>query len=106
MEKMAVFMSAVIFRTALGVYQNIRQRRMGEYVLVRLQTDQEMEPEVLDRYVGKLVRSTDLVGQLDNGSYCVLFPQASVERMPAISARFNSYGIQASRDVWKNNLSI
>ncbi len=87
-------LTAEAFRSALGVYQNIRQRRMGEYVLVRLQTDREMEPEVLDRYVGKLVRSTDLVGQLDNGSYCVLFPQASVERMPAISARFNSYGIK------------
>ena len=82
------------FREALGVYQSIRQRRTGEYVLVRLRTDRSMDMSLMDRYIGKLVRSTDLVGRMDDEFYYVLFPQATTDRIPAIDARFNSYGIK------------
>ena len=40
------------FRQALGVYQTIRQRRMGDHVLVRLSGEREMSREVIDRYSG------------------------------------------------------
>ena len=82
------------FRSALGVYETIRQRRMGEHVLVRLHTEREMAMEIVDRYIGKLVRSTDLVGRLDDGAYYVLFPQANTDRMPAIEARMSGSGIR------------
>ena len=38
--------------------------------------------------------STDLVGQLDDGAFYVLFPQATTDRMPAIEARFNQNGLR------------
>jgi len=82
------------FRQALGVYQTIRQRRMGDHVLVRLHGEREMSREVIDRYAGKLVRSTDLVGQLDDGAFYVLFPQATADRMPAIEERFRRNGLR------------
>ena len=82
------------FRQALGVYQTIRQRRMGDHVLVRLHGEREMSREMIDRYAGKLVRSTDLVGQLDDGAFYVLFPQATADRMPAIEARFSRNGLR------------
>ncbi len=82
------------FRSALGVYQTIRQRRTGDHVLVRLQADHAMDMELIDRYIGKLVRSTDVVGRLDDGCYYVLFPQATTDRIPAIDARFHAYGMR------------
>ena len=45
-------------------------------------------------YAGKLVRSTDLVGQLDDGAFYVLFPQATADRMPAIEERFSRNGLR------------
>ncbi len=80
-------------RAALGVYQAIRQRRTGEHILVRLHPDREMSMEVFDRVLGKLVRSTDLVGCME-GEYYVLFPQASSDSFPALAARFGNYGIR------------
>ena len=82
------------FRAALGVYQTIRQRRTGEHVLVRLKAERSMDMELIDRYIGKLVRSTDVVGCLDDGCYYVLFPQATTDRIPAIDVRFNTYGLK------------
>ena len=82
------------FRAALGVYQSIRQRRSGEHVLVRLKADRAMDMQVIDRCIGRLVRSTDVVGRMDDGCYYVLFPQATTDRIPAIDARFNTYGLR------------
>lgn len=76
------------FRSALGVYQNIRKRRMGQYLLVRVNAESPFEPEEYDARIGKAVRSTDLVGRLSSGEYCVLFPQASADNLPQISMRF------------------
>ena len=92
------------FRSALGIYQTIRQRRTGDYILVRLRADREMSMELIDRYIGKLVRSTDLVGRLDDGEYYVLFPQATTDRLPTINARFQSYGINC--DVISEDLTV
>ena len=92
------------FMTALGIYQTIRSRHMGTHVLVRLHADREMDLEVIDRYIGKLVRSTDLVGRLEDGCYYVLFPQASAEQLPGIEGRFNSYGIRC--EVVSGDLNI
>ena len=92
------------FMTALGIYQTIRSRHMGTHVLVRLHADREMDLEVIDRYIGKLVRSTDLVGRLEDGRYYVLFPQASAEQLPGIEGRFNSYGIRC--EVVSGDLNI
>lgn len=81
-------------RGALGIYQTIRQQRTGDYLLTRLRLEREMDMEVLDRCVGKLVRSTDLVGRLEDGRYYVLFPQATAQQLPAIDARFAAQGIR------------
>ena len=34
------------------------------------------------------------MGQLDDGAFYVLFPQATTDRMPAIEARFNQNGLR------------
>ena len=82
------------FRSALGIYQAIRQERTGVYLLVRLSLQREMDIEVLDGFMGKLVRTTDLVGRLEDGCYYVLFPQATAQQLPAIEARFSAHGIR------------
>ncbi|MCR4621241.1 MAG: hypothetical protein K5663_04095 [Clostridiales bacterium] len=81
------------FRAALQVYHDIRQERTGEYLLTRLQLEQEIDIHLLDRYMDKLVRSTDMVGRMENGDYYVLFPQATVQQLPLIQGRFNDYHI-------------
>ncbi len=81
------------FRHTLGLYQTIRQRHTGEHMLVRLDGAASLSMELVDRYIGKLVRSTDLVGRLDNGEYYILFPQAATAQLPQINARFNTYGL-------------
>ena len=81
-------------RATLGIYQAIRQQRTGDYLLVRLRLEREMSIEVLDGCLGRLVRSTDLVGQLEDGAYYVLFPQATAQQLPTIEARFNNFGIR------------
>ncbi len=81
------------FRETLGVYQSIRQQHTGSHVLVALKMNRELSLEVMDKYIGRLLRSTDVVGMLDDGQYYVLLPQATTDRIPAIDARFNSYGI-------------
>ena len=82
------------FRSALGVYETIRQRHMGEHVLVRLHTERAMSLEQIDRCIGKLVRTTDLVGRMDDGEYYVLFPQATTDCMPIIEGRLAGFGIR------------
>ncbi len=81
------------FRSALGVYQNIRKRRTGQYLLVRVLSDQPLTPQQYDAQIGRAVRSTDLIGRLDDGCYYVLFPQATAENLQQISARFRSQGL-------------
>lgn len=81
-------------RAALGIYQNIRQQRTGDFLLVRLKLERQMSVEVLDGCLSGLVRSTDMVGQLEDGAYYVLFPQATAQQLPVIEARFGSRGIK------------
>ena len=92
------------FRSALGIYQSIRQRRTGDYVLVQVNSSQELSMEMIDKCLSKLIRSTDIAGRLDNGEYYVLFPQATTDRIPIIDARFSSYGLKC--EVVSENLEV
>lgn len=82
------------FLSALGVYQNMRKRRTGNFLLVRLHGDADLPVEEYDRRISHAIRSTDLAGRLSDGAYYVLFPQAGAENLPQISARFAAQGIQ------------
>ena len=82
------------FRSALGVYQTIRKRRMGQFLLVQVIDDKELTPKQYDEQIGRSVRATDLIGHMDDGAYYVLFPQASIENLPQISARFHAHDLE------------
>lgn len=81
------------FRSALGVYENMRKRRFSQYLLVRVQGEKGLSGQEYDKRIGRAIRSTDLAGQMSDGSYYVLFPQATVENLPQIAARFAGQGI-------------
>lgn len=81
------------FRSALGVYQNIRKRRSGQYLLVKVSSAATLTPGEYDMRIGRAVRSTDLVGQLTDGQILVLFPQAASGNLPQIEARFKAQGL-------------
>ncbi|MDD3213124.1 MAG: NAD(P)-dependent oxidoreductase [Eubacteriales bacterium] len=76
------------FRSALGVYQNMRRNHTGDYLLVRLKTAGALSQEEMDQRIGRATRATDIVGRLNDGEYYVLFPQASTENLLQISDRF------------------
>lgn len=82
------------FRSALGVYQTIRKRRTGQFLLVQASGDGELTPQQYDEQIGRSVRATDLIGRMNDGGYYVLFPQASIENLPQISARFHANGLE------------
>ena len=81
------------FRAALGVYQNMRKRRTGTYLLVRVKANEHLTLEEYDRRLARAKRSTDLAGRLSDGMYYVLFPQAEAENMSPISNRLQAQGL-------------
>lgn len=81
------------FRSALGVYQTIRKRRTGQFLLVQVVSDKKLTPQQYDEQIGRSVRATDLIGRMNDDGYYVLFPQASIENLPQISARFQAHGL-------------
>lgn len=87
-------LSETAFRNALGVYQSIRKKRTGNYLLVRVRSAVPLTLEQYDQRIGKVARATDLVGRLSDGQILVLFPQADVNNLPKLSARFGAQGLQ------------
>lgn len=86
-------LAAQAFRSALGVYQNMRKTRKGQFLLVRVTSEQPLSVEEYDKRIGRAVRSTDLIGRLEDGAFYALFPQATAENLPQISARFHAQSL-------------
>lgn len=78
------------FRSALEVYKNIRKRRKGQYLLVRVNNAETMEHVKVDSCIRYVIRANDLAGQLSDGHYYILFPQATTENMEQINMRFRA----------------
>ena len=87
-------LSETAFRNALGVYQSIRKKRSGNYLLVRVRSTVPLTLEQYDQRIGKVTRATDLVGKFSDGQILVLFPQADVNNLPKIASRFGAQGLQ------------
>lgn len=81
------------FRSTLGIYQNMRKRRTGSFLLLRVRASEALPLSEYDKRIGRATRSTDLAGRLEDGEYYVLFPQAGVENAPQIGARFAAQGL-------------
>ena len=81
------------FRTALRVFQDIRKQRKGSFLLARLLRNPVMNLEEYCCRLNRVIRSTDLVGYLEDGCLCAIFPQAEVEDMERIMKRLKAQGI-------------
>ena len=82
------------FRSALGVYQRMRQQRTSSFLLLRVKrADGDDSLFALDTSIGKATRTTDVAGRVNDGTYLVLLPQASVENLPQIERRFQEAGL-------------
>ena len=82
------------FRMALDVYQAVRKRQSGDFLLARLRGAWPMSAEEIDRRTGGAIRSVDLIGRLSDGEYYALFPQATAEEMPLIDRRLAAEGLR------------
>lgn len=82
------------FRSTLDVYENMRKQRTGKYLLMRIESGRALDPEELDRRIGRITRSTDILGQMEDGAFYALFPQAEEEEVPLITARFEAQGLR------------
>ena len=81
------------FQTALRVFQDMRKQRRGSFQLARLQGNPVLSPEEYRRRLNRAIRSTDLLGHLEDGSLCAIFPQAEAEDMRKMLKRLESQGI-------------
>ena len=51
------------FRSVLGVYQTIRKRRTGQFLLVQVVDDRELAPQQYDEKIGRWLASTRMLKQ-------------------------------------------
>lgn len=82
------------YRNALTVYRDIRRQRTGQYLLVRVWSTQALDIRQYDARIGRVARSTDLIGQLEDGRILILFPQADTGNLTQIVARLAEQGLQ------------
>lgn len=82
------------FRNALDVYRDIREKRTGQHLLVRVHASASLTIQQYDARIGRATRSTDLTGRLKDEQIYVLFPQADAENLPQIVARFEGQGLK------------
>jgi len=82
------------FRSALGVYQRMRKQRTSSYILLRVKSIAgEISLKEMDRCLGSVTRTTDLLGRMDDDAYFVLLPQDNVNNLPQIENRFLNAGL-------------
>ncbi len=85
------------FRATLGVYSQMRKQHASAYLLLHIiSADTNTSIEEYDRRIGRAIRGTDIVGQLDNGKIYTLLPQAGLENMPQIEKRFMASGLSCT----------
>ncbi len=85
------------FRATLGVYSQMRKQHASAYLLLHITSaDTNSSIEEYDRRIGRAIRGTDIVGQLDNGKIYTLLPQAGLENMPQIEKRFLASGLSCT----------
>lgn len=82
------------FREAMGVYRTMRKQKASSFLLLRVHAAEgEISIEEMDERLRKAVRTTDIIGRLDNGTYYALLPQAGIENLPQIDNRFLNAGL-------------
>ena len=81
------------FQTALKVFQDMLKQRRGSFQLARLQGNPVLSPEEYRRRLNRAIRSTDLLGLLEDGSLCAIFPQAEEGDMRKMLKRLEAQGI-------------
>jgi hypothetical protein len=81
------------FQAALKVFQDMRRQHRGSFQLARLQRNPLLNPDEYRRRLNRSIRSTDIVGQLQDGSLCAIFPQAEAEDMRRLLRRLEAQGI-------------
>lgn len=82
------------FRSVLSVYQSMRKQRTGSYLLVHLQGETKLSGAEMDAKFAHAMRSTDVAGYLKGSGYYALFPQAGIENLELIAARFSAQGLR------------
>ena len=90
-------MTAKAFRSTISVYSKMRRQRASSYLLLSINnTTDNYSIRELDQRIGRAIRSTDIAGQLENGSIYVMLPQATLDNFPQIEKRFLSAGLTCS----------
>lgn len=82
------------FKAVLDVYQDIHKNRVGQFLLLKILQDMPLPLSELSEKIGRIIRSTDLAGQSEDGDIYVLLPQADLENLPIIRQRFEKQGLK------------
>ena len=81
-------LSEKYFLSVLKVFENMRSRGAGDYLLLCISSQSDLSTREYDRRISLVARSTDLCGRMDCGAYYALLPQADSEHFIRIAARF------------------
>ncbi len=82
------------FLNKLGIYQRMKKQGIAEFLFLKVASiGAKHTLNDMAREVGSVIRETDIVGRLNDGSYYVLLPQADENHLPELVQRFARAGL-------------